>query len=266
MAVKEGKQLAELLDREGISWNGAFGKDAVCLAADDAPVCKTLPFSKAVITILSPSTTNLAELRRLWDLWEERQKQMAEKPIKAMSAAARQNAPNVEVLSAVPLNIADLAATKTGTDSSVTNGSSIAFIFEYAGVRILLGADAHADVLMNSAAKLPPEMLNLDVFKLPHHGSLANVTQRLTQKLPARRYLLTTDGKRHDTHPSDVAIARALTVTPNAELLFNYPNQTYERWANRPPERGYTFKVRAGEGEEGIRVRLEAAPGQGGVS
>jgi len=263
MAVTEGKQLTELLGREGISWNEAFGRDAVCLSADDAPVYKALAVSKAAITILSPSTNNLAKLRRLWDCWEERGKQKAEKPVKAKIATPRLDAPDVEVLSAVPLSIADLADTKTGTDSSATNGSSIAFIFEYAGMRILLGADAHADVLLKSAARLLPETLNFDVFKLPHHGSSANVTKRLMQKLPARRYLLTTDGERHDTHPSDVAIARALTVTPDAELLFNYPNEAYVRWANRPSERGYPFTVRAGAGEEGIRVRLEAAPGQG---
>lgn len=263
MAVPEGKQLAELLDREGISWNEGFGKEAVCLAADDAPVCKTLPVSKAAITILSPSTKGLAGLRHLWDLWEEREELKEDKPVKANSAATPQAASGAEGLSAVPLSIADMAETKTGTDSSVTNGSSIAFIFEYAGFRILLGADAHPGVLLKSAAKLSPETLNLDVFKLPHHGSSANLTKRLAQKLPARRYLLTTNGQRHDTHPSDVAIARALTVTPNADLLFNYPNEAFERWASRPFEQGYRFKVYAGEGEEGIRVRLEAAPGQG---
>jgi beta-lactamase superfamily II metal-dependent hydrolase len=263
MAVADGKQLAELLGREGISWNEAFGKDAVCLAADDTPVCKTLPVSKAAITILSPSTKGLAKLRQLWDLCEEREKRKAEQPTKAKSAAVRQDAPYVEVLSAVPLSIAAMADTKTGTDDSVTNGSSIAFIFEYAGFRILLGADAHASVLLKSTAKLSPETLNLDVFKLPHHGSSANVTKRLAQMLPARRYLLTTDGARHDTHPSDVAIARVLTVTSDAELLFNYSNEAYRRWADRPPKHGYPFKVRAGQGEEGIRVRLEVEPSQG---
>lgn len=263
MAVAEGKQLAELLGCEGISWNEAFGKGAVCLAVDDAPVRKTLPASTAAITILSPSEKGLAELRVLWDLSEEREKRKAEKPAKAKTAAARQDAPDVEVLSAVPLSIAELADTKTSTDSSVTNGSSIAFIFEYAGFRILLGADAHSGVLLKSAGKLPSETLNLDVFKLPHHGSSANVTKNLAQKLSARRYLLTTDGERHDTHPSDVAIARALTVTPDAELLFNYPNEASKRWASRSSECGSRFKVRAGEGEEGILVRLEAVLGQG---
>jgi hypothetical protein len=262
MAVAEGKQLADLLGHEDIAWNGAFDKDAVCLAVDNSPVRKTLPVSNAAITILSPSRKGLAELRRLWDLWEEREKRKAEKPTEVESATARQDTSDIEVLSVVPLSIADLANTKTGTDSSVTNGSSIAFIFEYGGFRILLGADAHASVLLKSATKLPAEQLNLDVFKLPHHGSSANVTKRLTLKLPARRYLLTTDGERHETHPSDVAIARALTVTPDAELLFNYPNEAYERWATRPPERDYPFKVRAGKGEEGIRIRLETVPRQ----
>lgn len=262
MGVSEGKRLAELLDCEDTSWNAAFGGNAVCLSAGDVPVRKTLPISKAAITILSPSMKGLADLRRLWDIWEERQKQMAGRPINADGVTAGQDAQDIEILSVAPLSITDLADTKTRTDSSVTNGSSIAFIFDYGGFRILLGGDAHASVLLKAVTKLPAEMLNLDVFKLPHHGSAANLTKQLAMKLPARKYLLTTDGERHDTHPNDVAIARALTVTPDAELLFNYPNKAYERWANRPSESGYPFKVRAGGGDEGIRFRLEWA-GQG---
>ncbi|GAA0432594.1 hypothetical protein ACFOY5_21000 [Massilia aurea] len=74
-------------------------------------------------------------------------------------------------------------------------------------------------------------------------------------------HLFTTDGERHDTHPSDIVIARALTATPDALLLFNYSNGTYERWANRPAERGYPFETRAGKKEEGISIRLEMGPG-----
>lgn len=262
MSVAEGKELTQLLDGDGISWNQMFGKGAVCLEADDTPVRKTLPGSNAAITILSPSKKGLAKLGRLWVKFEEQEKQKAEETARAESAAAQPATPDVEVLSAVPLSIADLADKKTDSDRSVPNGSSIAFIFEYAGIRILLGADAHADVLLKSVAKLSREKLNLDLFKLPHHGSSANVTKRLTMRMPARRYLLTTDGKRHKTHPCDVAIARALIAMPDAELLFNYKNMAYERWFSRPPEPGYSFTVSAGVGDDGILVRLVAAPSQ----
>ncbi|WP_413673298.1 hypothetical protein ACEN9H_31600 [Massilia cellulosiltytica] len=262
MAVAEGRQLAELLGRDGVSWNQAFGQSAVCLTEKDMPVYKTLCESKAIITILSPSRDQLAALRKVWDLWVERESAPAT-PTDIKSEANSLDHTNIEALSAGHASISDLADTPTRTDGSVTNGSSIAFIFEYGGIRILLGADAHAGVLLKSAAKLPLEELSLDLFKLPHHGSSANLTKRLALKLPARRYLFTTDGERHETHPSDIAIARALTATPDALLLFNYPNGAYERWANRSRDPGFPFEMRTGKEEEGISIRLESVPGEG---
>lgn len=262
MAVEEGIQLAELLGRDGISWNRAFGKEAVCLDENDLPVFKTLCESKATITILSPSRSRLAALRTAWDTWVERESAPAT-PTNIESEVISEDDADIEALSAGDTSITDLADTPTRTDGSVPNGSSIAFIFEYGGIRILLGADAHSGVLLKSAAKLPTENLNLDLFKVPHHGSSANFTKKIASKLPARRYLFTTDGERHETHPSDITIARALTATPDALLLFNYPNAAYQRWTNRATEPAYPFEVRTARGEDGIRIRLENVPGEG---
>src|SRR5471030_934662 len=147
MAVEEGRQLAELLGRDGVSWDKVFGQNAVCLAENDMLVYKTLCESKAIITILSPSKERLAALRKLWDLWVERESAPTT-PTNIESEANSPDHTNVEALSAGHVSISDLADTPTRTDGSVTNGSSIAFIFEYGGIRILLGADAHAGVLL----------------------------------------------------------------------------------------------------------------------
>ena len=260
MAVGEGVQLAKLLGRDGVCWNKAFDEDAVCLDDKDMPVRKTLCKSEATITVLSPSRERLAAMRTLWDLWVAREEAPIV-PVNLENEADPGEDTDIEALSATYASISELANSPSSTDNSTTNASSIAFIFEYGGIRILLGADAHASILLKSAGKLPPEELKLDLFKLPHHGSSANFTRRLALKLPARRYLFTTDGERHETHPSDIVIARALTATPDALLLFNYSNGACERWANRPAEGGYPFETRAGKNEEGISIRLEMGPG-----
>lgn len=257
LAFAEGEQLARTLKQEGISWNRMFQQQAVCLTADGCPVQQTLPASGATITLLSPARAALGRLRGLWDAWLKREADKAKQEAPSKGAIAPTPPPGVEVLSAGPLTISDLAKQKSATDSSVANASSIAFIFEYKGFRLLLGADAHAEVLMQSATKLPQDKLGLDLFKLPHHGSAANLTINLAQKIPARRYLMTTDGIRHSTHPSDIAIARALCASPNAELVFNYPNEASMRWAMRPPEPGYAFSVLTGDPQEGVRVMLK---------
>ena len=234
-----------------------FQKQAVCLTVDGSPVCRTLPASGASITLLSPSRAALGRLRGLWDAWLKREAEKAKQQATAKGVVAPVLTLGVEVLSVGPVTIADLVNRKSATDGSAANASSIAFIFEYEGFRLLLGADAHAEVLMQSATKLSPDKLALDLFKLPHHGSAANLTKKLAEKLPARRYLMTTDGVRHPTHPSDIAIARALSASPNAELLFNYPNDASKRWAARPPEQGYAFKVCTGDAQDGIRIMLK---------
>lgn len=256
LAYSEGERLAKILEQDGISWNLQFNAQAVCLGADGSPVYRTLPASGAIVTLLSPTRDSLGRLRGLWDAWRKREAEKAKQKAEAQGATAPPSQPSVEVLSAGPATIADLANRKTAMDSSVANASSIAFIFEYKGFRILLGADAHADVLLQSATKLPQDKSALDVFKLPHHGSASNLTKRLAEMLPAKRYLMTTDGVRHETHPSDVAIARALITSPNAELHFNYPNEASKRWAIRAPERGFAYKVHTGDSQDGIRIRL----------
>ncbi|MDT0407053.1 hypothetical protein RM528_35025, partial [Streptomyces sp. DSM 41635] len=83
-------------------------------------------------------------------------------------------------------------ATASSADNSEANGSSIAFIVEYEGRRALLGADAHSDVLVQSlhkyATTVGEERVRLDLVKLPHHGSRANVTAELIDAIAAKRY------------------------------------------------------------------------------
>lgn len=156
MAVGEGVQLAKLLGRDGVCWNKAFDEDAVCLDDKDMPVRKTLCKSEATITVLSPSRERLAALRTLWDLWVAREEAPVV-PVNIENEADPGENTDIEALSATYASISELANSPSSTDNSTTNASSIAFIFEYGGIRILLSADAHAIVLFKSAAKLPPE-------------------------------------------------------------------------------------------------------------
>ena len=104
----------------------------------------------------------------------------------------------------------------TNADTSPANGSSIAFIFEYKGQRALLGADAHPGVLVDSLARFKQASgetrVRLDLFKLPHHASKANVTTKLIETVDTDCYLVSTNG---DTfgHPDDAAIARTILAS-----------------------------------------------------
>lgn len=250
LGVVQGIELQRTLADDGISWNRAFGQKAVCLDSG-VPVKKVFP-SGALVTVLSPSTQTLAGLRGLW----ERYLRAAEATREAKPQNNKRAPPGLESMGGDVMDIRGLAATSTTLDGSVTNASSIALLFEFGGKRILLGADAHPNVLVASSAHLDvAARIGIDVFKLPHHGSSKNVTESLVKAYPASRYVVSTNGAYHN-HPDDVAIARVLQCKPDAQLLFNYPCGAYERWQYQAGLPASKFTIVAGEGNKGISIQL----------
>ncbi len=85
-----------------------------------------------------------------------------------------------------------------GGDSSVANGSSIAVLFEHGATAMLLTGDAFAGELTATIRRLlaerAAERLRVDVFKLSHHGSRANVTEELLGLVDPAHILICTDG------------------------------------------------------------------------
>lgn len=83
-------------------------------------------------------------------------------------------------------------------DQSVFNLSSIVCLAELGGKRILLTGDARGDQILDGlrAADLLKEggTLELDILKLPHHGSDRNVAPDFFEALPARHYVVSGDG------------------------------------------------------------------------
>ncbi len=64
-------------------------------------------------------------------------------------------------------------------------------------MRLLLAGDAWPGVLETSLATLlgdPAKRFTLDAFKLPHHGSVANLSPSLLDRLRCGHYLVSTSG------------------------------------------------------------------------
>ena len=110
-------------------------------------------------------------------------------------------------------------------DKSVTNGSSISFIIEYAGVKVLFLGDAHEDIIYDELIELQKNgyCLDFNLIKIAHHGSNKNISQRLLQILESPKYLISTNGKKHG-HPSRETIAKIISKKTeyHKELIFNY--------------------------------------------
>ena len=131
-------------------------------------------------------------------------------------------------------DLAKLAAEHSPKDDSVPNGSSIGLLVEHRGVSAVLAGDGYGPVLAAGLKAVAQarglDVLPVDAFKLPHHGSRGNVLEEMLAVAPSRNYVFSSNG---DTfhHPDDAAVARTVLTAPaESTLWFNYRNPRTERW------------------------------------
>jgi beta-lactamase superfamily II metal-dependent hydrolase len=251
--VAEGRSLASILGgtRTQLPWNVAWhGKSVV--TPDKTPFLE-LPNAQGTpkITLLSPTPNSLATLFAVWDK-ELAKLGKSEKP-EVRPAADRGGPPSLE----------ELAAKSTPTDHAPANGSSIAFLLEHQGVSLLLAADVHPTILvpaLNAVAVhrglgLP---IQVDVFKLSHHGSRANVTADVLEALQAQHYVVSTNGAIFG-HPDDEAIARVVVQGGSKRRIwFNYCNEHTSKWDAADLQSRYDYAATFPAGERGtVEIALE---------
>ena len=211
-------------------------------------------------TVLSPGPAQLRALRPTWqsavhEAHLDPAALLPEEELPPPGRLERMGAPDLEAL----------AAQKTPVDSTEVNGSSIALLASWAGRTALLGGDAHPDVLLAALDGWlgKDASLDVDLFKLPHHGSKANVTNALMKRVRARCYVFSSSGEGRSQHPNDQAVARVIVNSTGARTLaFNYRNARTEVWDDPTlkDERGYsTCYPNAGHGGLTIDLLAEEA-------
>jgi len=224
--VAEGEALAQILagSKRVLPWNLAWSGQPVSTPAEAGGVELTgrgLPR----ITLLSPTPERLKDLYKVWARELERLRLKEREVPEPEPAALRGGMPDLQAL----------AARVTPTDKAVANGSSIAMLIEHMGASVLLGADAFPTVLVPALNALSKRRglagpLQVDVLKLSHHGSRANVTQELMRAVQAEHYVFSTNGAQF-RHPNDEAVARVIVSSKQATLWFNYATPHTRQWA-----------------------------------
>lgn len=109
-------------------------------------------------------------------------------------------------------------------DTSVANGSSIAFIMEYENRNFLFLADAHPSVVIEGLNKFDynkDNPLNAELMKVSHHGSMYNTNKELLEIVKTDNYLISSNATKHGL-PNKRTIARIIHNNPNAFIDFNY--------------------------------------------
>lgn len=139
-----------------------------------------------------------------------------------------------------------------GGDTSTANGSSIALLLEYPKgrpkVSFLLAGDAWPEVLtasINTLLPNPDKRLKLTGLKLPHHGSVANISEELLVRLGCKHYLVSTSGAVF-RHPHARAVNLLLdkhNSRGKPRLHFNYFSQTTEAWSDAGDQRENKYEA-----------------------
>lgn len=261
-----GEQLTERITEGGLGWNTGFprspapgtGGPIVVPTRADLPVID-LP-GGARLVLLGPSGP---KLKAIAADWSKRVIEAGLVPGEGAEGHQGGLAPRVkEVEPLSPVLDAAWLSTKAATkqrDSSKANAASISFVLEYEGKRLLLNGDATPDLLTANVARygqlVGEPRPRIDLAKLPHHGSGANLTTALVEAMAATRYLVSSDGAIHG-HPDDSALARLILSSPGPATFFcNYASTRTSPWAERGGEVGATF-VLPKPGKRGLRVTV----------
>lgn len=233
LGAAQGEFLGALLHARKLPWNKAFNGGAVVLPpAPDALPVRTLP-GGLELTLVSPSIEALIKLRNQWT--------------KAIEAAGftpgnREHAMEQfknKAWTRIPGKKLGDESERRSMDHSEANGSSIAVLARYQGVRLLLSGDAWPHVLRPALDRWReeqpdvPERVALDAFKVPHHGSSKNLTPQLMNVISCGKYLISTSGSRFH-HPDVDAIKMIIDEHHGDELpalLFNYRSEDNDFWA-----------------------------------
>jgi beta-lactamase superfamily II metal-dependent hydrolase len=248
-AAQQGEDLAAaLLGRGGrpLPWNVAFGGVKKAVVTDGPGTWRTLyPAPGVEIVLLSPTPQKLAQLAPTWD------REMLR--LRAGEGSPEDTSPVTRARVEGPDAVLQLAQERSTWDRREPNGSSIAFLLRYAGRTALFAADAHIDPLGAALEAYAGEghRLPIDVFKLPHHGSDANLNTKLLDLVAADHYLVSTNSAKH---PSPRAIARVVAWGSPRErgparagghtIWFNYRTPQTAIWDRRDLESHFGHQTR----------------------
>lgn len=233
VSAEEGSSFASYLYEYAYSWNKSFDNKAVMASP------KAIVISNVKITIISPNQNKLDELAVFWkeqlnkfiydfkmtddalfdDAFELFMQHEKDKSVSLSNCSSETSKIHTTK------EVRRLASSVDKKDTTVTNGSSIAFIIEYDKYKLLFLGDAHEDIIYENLSRSleGAEKLFFDLVKISHHGSINNISNRLLSLIDSPRYLISTNG-RSSAHPAHETISKIIVNPTNykKEIFCNY--------------------------------------------
>lgn len=227
-SVPQGRQLRD--NARGLGWRSNAPFDGFVMAPASGGA--TVEFGPLKLTIVCPLIPQLEALQSDWK--------------KKLEELKKKQRP------------AEVAALAKDLDDSVYNLSSIVCVAELDGKRVLLTGDAlgkHVLEGLEAARLLDSDgTIEVDILKLPHHGSDRNVDEEFFRRIRARHYLASGDGKHHNP---EVATFRLISAArPDDKFTLHL---TYEDCKEGVGEELATFfsQEKGAKREYGVNFRRE---------
>jgi beta-lactamase superfamily II metal-dependent hydrolase len=199
-----------------IPLNPRFGGKLMMLRKNQKPI----KMGGLTITIIGPTGKHLEELQGEWNTWLRSVEGKAQ--LKKIRDAARRTE---ELLGASEfdnlLASLRLQAESFGDPKEVTapNLASLTLLVEDSATSLLLTGDARGDQIVDGlkqAGRLNGGTFEVDVLKVPHHGSENNIDSDFVETVIARDYVFCGNGFRDNPNTDVIGMMfrRRLAVSP----------------------------------------------------
>jgi metal-dependent hydrolase (beta-lactamase superfamily II) len=148
-------------------------------------------------------------------------------------------------------------------DKRLENQSSIAFIFEYHGKKILFLSDSHPTFIANYLREIGYDInhrLSIDYTILAHHGSKSNTNSALLSLLDCNNFIISANGMNRYNFPHKEPLARILKlpfrdINNKIHFYFNYNNKLLREIFTSAEKELYNFECIYPEGNtNGITI------------
>ena len=198
-SIPQGRLLRD--DAERLKWrpNHKFKGRLILASEGSKPV--TLD-GGLKLTVIGPMQPELMDLQEAHDKWLREQKDKKKKSAKSALAAY--------------------------LDESVANLSSIVVLAELGGKSMLLTGDARGDKILKGMELIglvkKGGTLDVDILKIPHHGSAYNADLDLFQRITARHYVFSGDGEHGNPERETLEmLLKARGDEANYQIHLTYP-------------------------------------------
>jgi hypothetical protein len=153
------------------------------------------------------------------------------------------------------------AAAAAFDDASVPNLSSIVVLAEAAGRTMLLTGDARGDFVLDSLEATgllePDGTLELDLLKMPHHGSFRNVEDVFFERLPADHYVISANGQHGNPDIPTLEMLSAARGNDEFTLWLTNRESRLEEFFAAERARGKRYQVVFRDDDDGsVKVEL----------